>query len=155
MSVISDVREYNALRTQKSLIEKRMKELGDKIKSYSVDNGVKDQNGSSSIQEGGFVFGNMAKKSVKLNQEKAKSYFSEIGVLDKVIETKYEVSEDKINTLLTEGVITEDDIANVVDMKVSYSISVKEVVEEPTEEEMPVIETQTKKKPVLRKKVAK
>lgn len=88
MSVISDVREYNALRTQKSLIEKRMKELGDKIKSYSVDNGVKDQNGSSYIQEGGFVFGNMAKKSVKLNQEKAKSYFSEIGVLDKVIETK-------------------------------------------------------------------
>lgn len=153
MTIISDVKEYNALRTQKSLIEKRMKEIGDKIKKYSVEHGVKDQNGSSYIQSDGFVYGNMAKKSVKLNDKKATEYFSSLGLLDKVIETKMVVSEDKINALLVEGIITEDDIANVVDIKTSYSITVKEVKEEKVEEEIPVIETQTKKKKMLKKVV--
>lgn len=151
MSVIDKVREYNSLRTQKSLIEKRMKEISEDIKKYSVEHGVKDQNGSSYIQADGFVYGNMAKKSVKLNEKKATEYFSALGLLDKVIETKMVVSEDKINALLTEGIITEDDITNVVDIKTSYSVTVKEVKQE--EEEMPVIETQPKKRKILKKKV--
>lgn len=151
MSVIDKVREYNSLRTQKSLIEKRMKEISEEIKKYSVEHGVKDQNGSSYIQADGFVYGNMAKKSVKLNEKKATEYFSALGLLDKVIETKMVVSEDKINALLTEGIITEDDITNVVDIKTSYSVTVKEVKQE--EEEMPVIETQPKKRKILKKKV--
>lgn len=151
MSVIDKVREYNSLRTQKSLIEKRMKEISEEIKKYSVEHGVKDQNGSSYIQADGFVYGNMAKKSVKLNEKKATEYFSALGLLDKVIETKMVISEDKINALLTEGIITEDDITNVVDIKTSYSVTVKEVKQE--EEEMPVIETQPKKRKILKKKV--
>lgn len=151
MSVIDKVREYNSLRTQKSLIEKRMKEISEDIKKYSVEHGVKDQNGSSYIQADGFVYGNMAKKSVKLNEKKATEYFSALGLLDKVIETKMVISEDKINALLTEGIITEDDITNVVDIKTSYSVTVKEVKQE--EEEMPVIETQPKKRKILKKKV--
>lgn len=150
MSVIEKVKEYNALRTQKSLIEKRMKELGDEIKNYSIEHGVKDQNGSSYIQADGFVYGSMAKKSVKLNENKAKEYFNSLGLLEQVVETKMVVSEDKINDLLVNGTITEDDIANVVDVKTSYSITVKEVKEEETE--MPVIETQPKKKKLLKKK---
>lgn len=152
MTVIDKVREYNALRTQKGLIEKRMKEISEDIKKYSMEHGVKDQKGSSYVQEEGFVYGNMAKKSVKLNEKKATEYFSAMGLLDKVIETKMVVSEDKINALLTEGVITEDDIANVVDIKTSYSIDIREVKQE-TEEDMPLIETQTKKKKLLKKKV--
>lgn len=151
MSVIDKVREYNSLRTQKSLIEKRMKEISEDIKKYSVEHGVKDQNGSSYIQADGFVYGNMAKKSVKLNEKKATEYFSALGLLDKIIETKMVISEDKINALLTEGIITEDDITNVVDIKTSYSVTVKEVKQE--EEEMPVIETQPKKRKILKKKV--
>lgn len=155
MSIISDVREYNQLRKQRNIIDQRMKELGNTIKSYSLEHGVKDQNGSSYLQDNDFVYGNQAKKSIKLSQEKAKKYFSELGLLDKVIEAKYEVSEDKINDLLQEGTLTEEDVEKIMDVKVSYSLMVKETEgeKEEKEEEMPVIETQTKKKKLIKKKV--
>lgn len=155
MSVISDVREYNELRKQKSLIEKRMKELGDSIKKYSMEHGVKDQNGSHYVQESNFVYGSVSRKTIKLNQEKAKNHFNSIGLLQDVIETKYEVSEDKINELLTAGTITEDDIEAIMDVKTSYSLAVTEQEEE-VDKEMPTIEAQIKeykKKKKLIKKV--
>ena len=149
MSLIFDyVQEYTDLSKQEKAIKKRKDELAKYIKEHAQQNGVKDSNGSSYMSNDRFVFGSQARKSIKLNQDRAKEFLLSQGLYEQVVEVKESINEDKVEQLLQQGLITTDDLEAIVDVKVTYAIDVKEREVEQTPEEMPevqVIERSTKK----------
>ena len=149
MSLIFDyVQEYTDLSKQEKAIKKRKDELAKYIKEHAQQNGVKDSNGSSYMSNDRFVFGSQARKSIKLNQVRAKEFLLSQGLYEQVVEVKESINEDKVEQLLQQGLITTDDLEAIVDVKVTYAIDVKEKEVEQSPEEMPevqVIERSTKK----------
>ena len=146
MSLIqADVQEYMDLSKQEKAIKKRKEELAKRIKEHAQTNGVKDSNGSSYLSTDRFVFGSQARKSIKLNQDRARDFLLSKGLYERVVEVKESVNEDKLEQLLAEDLITTEDLEMLVDVKVTYAIDVKE---REVEEEMPevqVVERSTKK----------
>ena len=146
MSMIHhDVQEYMELSKQEKAIKKRKDELAKRIKEHAQQNGVKDSNGSSYMSNERFVFGSQARKSIKLNQDRAKDFLLAQGLYERVVEVKESINEDKVEQLLAENLITPEDLETLVDVKITYAIDVKE---REVEEEMPeveVVERSTKK----------
>lgn len=126
MSINQIVREYNQLLKQESFIKKRKEELSKYIKEYSMKHGVKNDKGSYYIDDGEFYFGSQARKTVKINEEKAREFLKMKGLLDKVIAIKEIIDEEKVEELVNVGELTVEDIENIVDVKITYAIDVKE-----------------------------
>lgn len=148
--------EYFDLRKMKAETEKRMKEVATILKEYATTNGVHDSNGSAYCETDNYIFGSQAKKSVKLNEAKAKDYLLALGLYEKVVETKEYINEDKLEQLISTGDLAPEDIESMVDVKVTYAIDIKEIQKE-EEEEMPEVQVSNSKKPVkkLPKKLKK
>ena len=135
MNIIhSYVQEYNELRKQESLLKKRKDELAKLIKEHASEHGTKDSTGSSYCESDKFVFGSQVRKSVKLNHDKAKAFLLGIGLYEQVVETKEVINEDKVEQLLINGDISDEDLESMVDIKTTYSVS---VTERQVEEDMP------------------
>lgn len=130
------LKDYAYLRDQEKLIRKRKEELAKEIKEYVTKNGAKDSKGSYYSENESFIYGSQAKKSIKINEDKAKNFFESKGLLDRVITTVEQVDEMKIEQLIAEGEISPDDIEEIVDIKVSYSLDVR-----PKEEIVEVVPT--------------
>lgn len=120
------LREYAEIRQKEKLLKERKDQLSKYIKEYVSSNGAKDSKGSYYSENEKFVYGSQAKKSIKINEDKAKNFFSSKGLLDKVITTVEQVDETKIEQLIAEGEISPEDIEEIVDIKVSYSLDVRE-----------------------------
>lgn len=148
MSIAEKVYEYNQLRSKAKIIKSRMDEIAKEIKTHLTSNFSPDAKGSYYTEDENFIYGNQAKKSIKLNEERAKLFFQENNLLEEVSEVKIVINEDKVSKLLDEGKITQEELETLVDIKVSYSIDIKEKKKEEVEEEMPVINSV---KPVKRK----
>ena len=134
--VHSQVSEYAKLRDQSKLIKTRMDELAKIIKDYSRKNGVKDDKGSFYCENESYVFGQQARKSVSLDQEKSIAFLKQHG-FPSAIKTVEQVNEEEVERLLQEGSLSIDDITALSNVKVSYSIDVRE------KEEMPYVDVQT------------
>ena len=134
--VHSQVAEYAKLRDQSKLIKTRMDELSKIIKDYSQKNGVKDDKGSFYCENESYVFGQQARKSVSLDQEKSIAFLKQHG-FPSAIKTIEQVNEEEVERLLQEGSLSIDDITTLSNVKVSYSIDVRE------KEEMPYVDVQT------------
>lgn len=147
MSISEKVREYDVLRANAKTIKSRMDALSKEIKKHLTENITPDAKGSYYAEDDNYVYGNMAKKSVKLNEEKAKVFFKERNLLEEVSEVKVVINEDKVSQLLSEGKITQEDLESLVDIKVSYSIDIKE---KQKEEEPVEIQVETSSKPKRR-----
>ena len=80
----SKVAEYNALREQAKTIKSRMDTLAKEIKEYASQNGVKDDKGSYYCDNGSFMFGQQAKKSVSFIVDKAIEFFKTNGLHEAV-----------------------------------------------------------------------
>ena len=146
MNIIhSYVQEYNELRKQESLLKKRKDELAKLIKEHANEHGTKDSTGSSYCESDKFVFGSQVRKSVKLNHDKAKAFLLGIGLYEQVVETKEVINEDKVEQLLINGDISDEDLESIVDIKTTYSVS---VTERQVEEDMPdvIVENSSKKR---------
>lgn len=146
MNIIhSYVQEYNELRKQESLLKKRKDELAKLIKEHASEHGTKDSTGSSYCESDKFVFGSQVRKSVKLNHDKAKAFLLGVGLYEQVVETKEVINEDKVEQLLINGDISDEDLESIVDIKTTYSVS---VTERQLEEDMPdvVVENSSKKR---------
>ena len=146
MNIIhSYVQEYNELRKQESLLKKRKDELAKLIKEHASEHGTKDSTGSSYCESDKFVFGSQVRKSVKLNHDKAKTFLLGIGLYEQVVETKEVINEDKVEQLLINGDISDEDLESIVDIKTTYSVS---VTERQVEEDMPdvIVENSSKKR---------
>lgn len=146
MNIIhSYVQEYNELRKQESLLKKRKDELAKLIKEHANEHGTKDSTGSSYCESDKFVFGSQVRKSVKLNHDKAKAFLLGVGLYEQVVETKEVINEDKVEQLLINGDISDEDLESIVDIKTTYSVS---VTERQVEEDMPdvIVENSSKKR---------
>ena len=152
LDIASYVQEYNELRKQESLLKKRKDELAKLIKDHASNHGTKDSTGSAYCESDRFIFGSQVRKSVKLNHDKAREFLVPLGLYEKVVEMKEVVNEDKIEQLIIDGELTDEDLEQMVDIKTTYSVS---VTERQVEEEMPeiTVENSVKKRKLLKKKV--
>lgn len=148
-TVADMVAEYNLLRAKSKLIKSEMDKLAKDIKAYLTSNVTPDSKGNYYEENDSFVYGNQAKKSVKLNEDRAKVFFQERNLLEEVSEVKVVLNEDKISKALEEGKITQEELEALVDIKVTYSIDIKE--KEKQEEEVYEIPIASSVKPVKKK----
>ena len=126
--------EYNELRDRAKVIKERMDFLAKGIKTYLSENLTPDSKGSYYSENDKFIYGNQAKKSVKLNEERARVFFTNKGLLEKVADTKIVINEDKVSKLLETNEITQEELESLVDIKVTYSIDIKQKVKADTED---------------------
>ena len=120
------LREYAEIREKEKLLRERKELLSKYIKEYVSNNGSKDSKGSYYSENSNFVYGSQAKKSIKINEDKAKRFFHDKGLYERVVTTVEQVDEMKIEQLIAEGLISPDDIEEIVDIKVSYSLDVRQ-----------------------------
>lgn len=134
-NITEKVAEYNLLRAKTKTIKARMDELAKDIKGYLTSNVSPDSKGNYYEEDDNFVYGNMAKKSIKLNEERTKVFLQERNLLEQASEVKVVIKEDKLEQLLANGDITMEEFKTLVDTKITYSIDIKEKKkeEEPVE----------------------
>lgn len=134
-SIQEKVQEYDVLRTKAKTIKDRMDSLAKEIKMYLTNTVTPDSKGSYYAEDEHYVFGNMAKKSIKLNEDRAKVFLQERNLLEQASDVKIVINEDKLSKLVEDGTISQEELEGLVDIKTTYSISIKEkkVEEEPVE----------------------
>lgn len=142
-SVEDIVHELTVLKDRKKDIEKREKELKDQLGQILEAEGIKDSKGNFKLVVGDKLAQKQARKSVKLNREKAEEFFKSIGIWDEVIEVKEEINEDYVEQALLAEKFTMEELEEITDIKVSYAIVIndyKPEEEEEEEEEMPIVD---------------
>lgn len=118
------VREYNALREQESIIKKRKDLLATTIKDYAKAHGSKSSTGSCYCENEDFTFGAMAKTSVSFN-DKAVEFLKSRG-FDKAIKVIEEPDEQEVEKLVSNALITTEELSAITSTKITYSVDVKE-----------------------------
>lgn len=138
--------EYAEVSAQIKQLEERKKFLSEKIKNGAEQYGVKDDKGSFYFENDKFIFGKVAKKTCKINQDKAVSMLEALGLGDvvDVITTKV-VNENNLEKAVSEGRISLNTVNEFTDISTSYSVSVKEKVEMPEVEQSTLKAAKTKK----------
>ena len=106
------------------------------IKEYASKNGVKDDKGSFYCDNGSFMFGQQAKKSVTFVIDKALEFFKTHGLTD-AVKTVEAIDEEAVERYINEGKVTFDDLESITQTKVTYAIDLKK------KEDMPVVEETT------------
>lgn len=151
-NIMEQVSEYNMLRAKSKTIKSRMDELAKNIKAHLTKNVTPDSKGSYYAEDDNFVYGNMAKKTIKLNEERAKVFLQERNLLEKASDVKIVINEDKLEQLLANKEITMEELQTLVDTKVTYSIDIKEKQkeEEPVEVE---VASSTKKRQLPKRRL--
>ena len=137
-SVEDLVYELTVLKDRKKDIEKREKELKDQLGQILEVEGIKDSKGSFKLVVGDKLAQKQARKSVKLNREKAEEFFKSIGIWEEVIEVKEEINEDFVEQALLAEKFTMEELEKITDIKVSYAIVINDY--KPEEEEMPEVQ---------------
>ena len=128
-------KDYDELSAQIKEHTARKNELSAKIKEGAEKFGVKDDKGSFYLESDEFILGKVCRKSMKLNQSKAKDTLESLGVGDVIDEvTTYTVNEDRLNQAVQDGRVSIDTVRSFTDVKVDYSVSVK------VKESMPEVE---------------
>lgn len=141
LPIDSIVKEYLEVSGEVKTLEKRKKELGEQIKKYAIKHIPKNDNGDMLRKEFNYVFGQVIKRKVTLDQEKALKMLKEKG-LTSIIDNIEVVNEDKLSSALDEGVVTLDELNGVTNIQESYALKVG--INE--EEEMPEVEVGELKK---------
>ena len=118
--------EYNDLSVKIKELEARKKKLSDILKNCAEAIGVVDDKGSSYIDCDTYVVGRVAKKSVKIDQEKGVNLLREKG-LKKCIDRKvvYTVNEAEVEQAVAREYLTEEEVRWFTSVSTSYSVSVK------------------------------
>lgn len=138
-------REYAEVSAQIKQLEERKKALAEKIKSGAEQFGVQDDKGSFYLEDDTLIMGKVARKSFKIDQDKAVQTLESMGLGDVVDEVVVKtVNEDKLQSAVSNGRITLDDVEGFTNVSTAYSVLVKE------KEAIPEVEVTTTK--VARKK---
>ena len=143
------VSEYNELKIREKLIKDRKAVLADAIKSYSLANGTKDDNGSFYSDCDGFTYGAQCKKSVKFDDDKAVMFFQSKGYED-CVKLVPQIVESAVEKRFNDGDITTEELESITKTSVSYAVTVKAKEEVITEVQQTSIAA--KKKPCLKRK---
>lgn len=142
------VAEYAALRHEEKRIKDRKAFLSDAIKSYSLSNGVKDENGSFYSDCDNYTYGAQCKKSVKFDDEKAALFFQSNGFED-CVKLVPHIVESAVEKRFSDGDITAEELDSITKTSTSYAVIVKEKEVVPDVQQSYAV---AKKKPVLKKK---
>lgn len=137
--------EYNELSAKIKELDSRKKFLSEKIKEGSEMFGVKDDKGSFYLENENYLMGKVARKSYKIDEEKALPTLKAMGLGDVIDTITTEVvNEDKLNNAVKEGRISLNEVEKFTNVSTTYSVTVSK------KEEMPEVEQSTLK--VARKK---
>lgn len=134
-SVEDIVEELVKLKERKKDIEKREKQLKKDLETILVHEGRKDSKGNTSMIVGNRLAQRQARKSVKIDKEKAEIFFKARNLWDKVSRIEEVLDEDAIEQLFIEGKISAEDLETITDVKTTYAIIIKDY----KQEEMPII----------------
>ena len=133
-------REYADISAQIKVLEAKKKDLADKIKNGVEQFGVKDDKGSFYLENEDHIMGKVAKKSYKIDQDKAVKTLESMGLGDVVdVVTVKTVNEDKLQKAVADKRLTLNTVKGFTDESVSYSVLVKE------KEAVPEVEQSTLK----------
>ena len=136
--VLKMAEDYNNISKQIKMLESKKKELSDKLKQGAESYGVQDDKGSYYLEDSSFIIGKVAKRSVKVDKDKAVSFFKSKGLKNcfkRVV--SYEVNDSEVEKAFDEGSLTKKDLDTFTSISVSYSVSVSE------KSEMPEVEVST------------
>ena len=135
-SIDAKVQEYYRLREEAKSIKSRMDTLAKEIKSYASTHGEKDDKGSFYCDNGQFMFGQQAKKSISFIRDKAIEFFKTHGMLDAVKITEV-IDEEAVEKYINDGSLSFEDLEGITETKTTYAIDLKK------KEDMPVVEETT------------
>ena len=139
-------RQYADISSQIKALEEQKKALAEKIKQGAEQFGVKDDKGSFYLESEDLMMGKVAKKSFKIDQDKAVKTLESMGIGDVVDEvTVRTVNEDRLQRAVSDGRLSLDTVESFTNVSVSYSVLVKE------KEAMPEVEQTTLKSAAKRK----
>lgn len=132
--------EYADISAQIKVLEEKKKALSDKIKSGAEQFGVKDDKGSFYLESDAYLMGKVAKKTFRIDQEKAVETLKSMGLGDVVdVETVETVNEDRLQKAVQEKRLSLDIVQEFTNESVNYQVLVKE------KEVMPEVEQSTLK----------
>lgn len=153
INIIEVVNQYEEVKKQEKLIAEKKKELSTVLKNYAIENGQQDSKGSSYAKVDGNIVGNVVSKKITFNPEKAIAYMTEHKpeLVSEVMETVQIVSEAKIETLVSKGELSVDDVAEMVDTKLTPRLNVSKEVEETEQDEIVEVKVKPRVKKVLKK----
>ena len=130
--VLKMAEDYNNISKQIKMLESKKKELSDKLKQGAESYGVQDDKGSYFCGNEDFMCGNVAKRSVSLDMDKAVKLLQKNGLNDlieeKIVQT---VDEKKLEKAVMDGTITDEEFNSIMNDRVSYSVSVRKVDDMP------------------------
>ena len=137
--------EYAEVSSLIKQLEEKKKALAEKIKNGAEQFGIKDDKGSYYLESDSYIMGKVAKKTFKIDQDRAVETLESMGLGDVVDEVVVKtVNEDKLQKAVQNNRLSLDVVKAFTTESVSYSVSVKE------KEEVPEVEQTTLK--VARKK---
>ena len=120
-------REYAEISAHIKDLEAKKKELAEKIKNGAEQFGVKDDKGSYYLESNTHIMGKVARKTFKIDQDKAVETLVSMGLGDVVDEVVVKtVNEDRLQKAVSEKRITLDEVSEFTNESVSYSVTVKE-----------------------------
>lgn len=131
--LVSMAEEYAEISEQIKVLDKRKKELADKIKANSEKFGTKDDKGSYYFESDEYVTGKVSKKSFSINQGRAKEKLTELGLWDelKKVVTTETLDEELLEKYVSEGKVSLNTVESFTDVKESFSVSVVKKEEVP------------------------
>ena len=132
--------QYADISSQIKALTEQKTALAEKIKQGAEQFGVKDDKGSFYLESEDLMMGKVAKKSFKIDQDKAVKTLESMGIGDVVDEvTVRTVNEDRLQQAVSDGRLSLDTVESFTNVSVSYSVLVKE------KEAMPEVEQTTLK----------
>lgn len=139
-------KQYAEISAQIKALEAQKKSLAEKIKQGAEQYGVKDDKGSFYLESEDLMMGKVAKKSFKIDQDKAVQTLESMGIGDVVdVVTTKTVNEDRLQQAVSDGRLSLDTVESFTNVSVSYSVLVKE------KEAMPEVEQTNIKSAAKRK----
>ena len=119
--------QYIAVSKKIKALEEEKKRLSDNLKKGAEKYGVKDDKGSFYCETESCIFGRVAKKTMKINQEKAVKDLTDLGMGDLIDEVIVRtVNTDRLENAVQSGKLSFDVVEGFTDVTTSYSVSVKE-----------------------------
>ena len=119
-------KEYAEISEQIKVLDKRKKELAEKIKDNSEKFGTKNDKGSYYFESDEFITGKVSNKSFNVNLEKAKEVLTGFGLWDelKKVVTTETLNEELLEQYVAEGKVSLNTVESFTDVKETFSVSV-------------------------------
>lgn len=149
-SIAKYVSEYSELSAKIKILDERRKSLGEIIKNFAKEKGTEDDKGSFYCDNENFVFGAQCKKSVSLNEDKAKKLLQSKG-FDDCLKTVVTIDEKALESRCSSGDITPKELEGITNVKTTFAVTVKEKDEMPEVIQTEVVAASKKPRKLLRK----